>query len=71
MEVGLCQLNLFMPWGKGQRRDMMRWSGWNLRVRAKPLPLADKWFSVDCQIPHEYNSVELQGCLEAFFFEAC
>ena len=49
----------------------MRRSEWNLRVRAKPLPLADKWFSVDCQIPHEYNSVELQGCLEAFFFEAC
>ena len=48
----------------------MRWSGWNLRVRAKPLPPADKWFLVDRQIPHEYNSMELQGCLEAFFSEA-
>ena len=71
MELGLSQHNLFMSPGKGQRMDMLRQSEWILKGRVKPLPPADKWFSVDHQTPHEYNSVELQGCLKALFSEAC
>ena len=47
MELGFFQHNMFMSPGKGQGKDMLRRSRWNLRVRAKPLPPADKWFFVD------------------------
>ena len=52
-------------------RDMLRQSEWNLRVKAKSLPPANKWFTLDHQIPHEYNSVELQERFEALFSKAC
>ena len=55
----------------GQMKDMLRQNGWNLRVKAKSLPPANKWFILDHQIPHEYNNVELQGRFEALFSEAC
>ena len=60
-----------MPPGKGHMRVLLRRSGWNLRVKAKPLPFVDKWFFFDLQYHYEYNSMELQGCFEALFSETC
>ena len=57
--------------GEGHMRVLLRRSGWNLRVKAKPLRFVVKWFFLDHHIIHEYNSMELQGCFEALFFEAC
>ena len=60
-----------MPSGEGHIRVLLRRSGWNLRVKAKPLHFVVKWFFLDHHIIHEYNSMKLQGCFEALFFEAC
>lgn len=59
MEMGVLQHNLIMSPSEGQTRDMLRQIGWNLRVKAKSLPPVDKWSTLEHQIPHEYNNVEL------------
>lgn len=56
-----------MPPGEGHIRVLLRRSGWNLRVKAKPLRFVVKWFFLDHHIIHEYNSMKLQGCFEALF----
>ena len=63
IERGLLQLKMVMSLGEGQMRVLLRRSRWNLRVKAKPLRFVVKWFFLDHQIPHEYNSMELHGVL--------
>ena len=60
-----------MPPSEGHMRVLLRRSGWNLRVKAKLLRFVVTWFFLDHHIIHEYNSMELQGCFEALFSEAC